>query len=210
MMRRGPYLLLILALTLLLLTGCETTKGLKGRVSSFTSSVDDDLFSQVPAEDRQEVRKAEFDLKVAEEKVRLADLKMKLAPLQKKYAGYEEDLANKYRKKAAAAVDLAKLEAIDRSGLGQKEDNIKTIADLQAKRLKIEADMVKIKAKLDTTERRIKDLTKQIEEQAQKIAGMKMLEGQEEEAIKSPSIDDEEQKEEKVDTSSVEEGKTLF
>lgn len=206
-MRRVPYSVLILALALLLLTSCRATKGLKG---SLTSGVDDDLFSQVPPEDLQEVQKAEFDLKVAEEKVRLADLEMKLAPLQKKYAGYEKNLANKYRKKAAAAVDLAKLEAIDRSGLGQKEDNIKTIADLQAKRLKIEADMVKIKAKLDTTERRIKGLTKQIEEQAQKIAGMKMLEGQEEEAIKSPSIDEEEQKEEKVDTSSVEEGKTLF
>jgi len=206
-MRRVPYSVLILALALLLLTSCEATKGLKG---SLTSGGDNDLFSQVPAEDRQEVRKAEFDLKVAEEKVRLADFKMKLVPLQKKRTGYEEDLANKYRKKAAAAVDLAKLEAIDRSGLGEKEDNIKTIADLKSKKLRIEADMVKIEAKLDTTECRIKDLTKQIEEQAEKIAGMKMLEGQEEEAIESPSIDEEKQKEEKVDTSSVEEGKTLF
>ena len=209
-MRRDLYSALILALTLLLLTGCETTKNLKGRVSSFTSSVDDDLFSQVPAEDRQEVRKAEFGLKVAEEKVRLADLKMELVPLQKKYAGYNEDLADKYREKAATAVDLAKLEAVDRSGLGQKEDNIKSIADLRSKSLKIEADMVKIEAKLDTTERQIKDLTKQIEEQAEKITGMKMLEEQEEEAIVSPSIDEEEQKEERVDTPSVEEEKTLF
>ena len=191
-MRRVPYSVLILALALLLLTSCEATKGLKG---SLTSGADDDLFSQVPPDDRQEVQKAEFDLKVAEEKVRLADLKMDLVPLQKKYAGYEEDLADKYRKKAAVSVDLARLEAIDRSGLGQKEDNIKTIADLQAKKLGIEADMVKVEAKLATTEYRIKDLTKQIEEQAEKIEGMKMHEGQEKEAIESPSIGEGEQKE---------------
>ena len=193
-MRRDLYSALILALTLLLLTSCEATKGLKGTVSSFTSSVDDDLFSQVPPEDVQEVQKAELDLKVAEETVVLADLKMKVADLQKKYAGYEEDLADKCHKKAAIGVDLAKSEAIDRSGLGQKEDNIKTIANLRAKKLKIEADMVKIGANLATTECRIKDLTKQIEEQAEKIEGIKVHERQEKEAIEGPLIGEEEQK----------------
>ena len=192
-MRRVLYSVLILELALLLLTGCETAKGLK---DSLTSSADDNLFSQVPAEDRQEVQKAEFDLKVAEEKVRLADLKMDLVPLQKKYAGHEEDLADEYREKAAVSVDLAKLEAIDRSGLGKKEDNIKTIADLQAKRLGIEANIVKIEAKLITTERRIKDLTKQIGKQAEKIESMKTLD-------QSPTIGEEEQKEEEVETPSM-------
>ena len=213
-MRRVLYSVLILALTLLLFTSCEATKGLKGsitsRVRSFTSSVDDELFSQVPAEYRQGVHKAEFDLKVAEEKVRLADLKDKLARLQKKYAGDEEDVADKYRDKASVAVDLAKLEAIDRSGLGQEEDNVKAIADLKSKKLKLEADTIKIEAKLFATERQIKDLTKQIEEQAEKIKGMKMSDEQEEEAIESPPIDEEEQKEEKVETPGSEEGKTLF
>jgi len=93
-------------------------------------------------------------------------------------------------------VDLAKLEAIDRSGLGKKEDNIETIADLQAKKLGIEANIVKIEAKLITTERRIKDLTKQIGKQAEKIESMKTLD-------QSPTIGEEEQKEEEVETPSM-------
>ena len=196
-MRRFQYLVLIVALTLLLPISCETAKGLKGsitsKMSSFTSSVDDKVYSQVPAEDRQEVRKAEFDLKVAKEKVRLANLKMDLAPVQKNYAGYEEDLADKYHEEAVVSVELAKLEAIDRAGLGQKVNNIETIADLQAEKLTLEADMVQIKAKMVTTERRIKDLTKKIEKQAEKIEGMKMPEAQEKVATESPSITEEEQ-----------------
>ena len=196
-MRRVQYLVLIVALTLLLPISCETAKGIKGSITSkmgsFTSSVDEKVYSQVPAEDRQEVQKAEFELKVAKEKVRLADLKMDLAPLQKKYAGYEEDLADKYHEKAVVSVDLAKLEAIDKSGLGQV-NNVEAIADLRAEKLKLEADIVQIEAKMVTTERRIKNLTQKIEKQADKIKGMRMLETQETAAIESPSITEEEQK----------------
>ena len=196
-MRRVQYLVLIVAFTLLLPISCETAKGLKGSITSkmgsFKSSVDDKVYSQVPAEDRQEVQKAEFDLKVAKEKVRLADLNMDLVPLQRKYAGYEEDLADKCHEKAAVSVDLAKLEAIDKSGLGQA-NNVEAIADLRAEKLKLEADIVQIEAKMVTTERRIKNLTKKIENQAEKIESMKMPEAQEKVATESPSITKEEQK----------------
>ncbi len=64
------------------------------------------------------------------------------------------------------------MEAIDRSGLGNKEDNINDIADLKSKKLKIEANRIKIEAKRDTTQRKIDDLTKQIEEQETKIMNL--------------------------------------
>ncbi|HID28810.1 MAG TPA: hypothetical protein EYP19_02260 [Desulfobacterales bacterium] len=211
-MRRVLYSVLVLMLTLLLFVGCETTKGLTSRMKSLTSTVDDELFSQVPAEERQEVLKAEFDLRVAEEKAKLADLKMKLAQLQKKHAGDEENMADKCRAKASVAVDLAKLEAIDRSGLGEKNDNLKAIADLKSKKLKLEADTIKLEARRAATERQINDLTKQIEDKAEKIEGMKMGDEQEE-AIESPSVVEEKQKEEteeQVETPSGEEGKSLF
>jgi hypothetical protein len=198
-------------LTLLLFVGCETTKGLTSRMKSLTSTVDDELFSQVPAEERQEVLKAEFDLRVAEEKAKLADLKMKLAQLQRKHAGDEENMADKCRAKASVAVDLAKLEAIDRSGLGEKNDNLKAIADLKSKKLELEADTIKLEARRAATERQINDLTKQIEDRAEEIEGMKM--GDEQEAIESPSVAEEKQQEEteeKVETPSGEEGKSLF
>lgn len=197
-MSRVPYSVLMFVLALLLLTSCETAKSIKSSITSkmksFTSSVDDEVFSQVPAGNRQEVRKAQYDLKVAEEKVKLVGLKMDLAALQKKHASYEEDLADKYHEKAVVSVDLAKLEAIDKSGLGQKEDNIKTIANLQAKKLEIEADMVKIEGNLTTTESQIKDLNKQIAEQAEKVDGMQMSEMVEEVETDSPTIAEEEQK----------------
>ena len=146
------HISLIFLLALSLLTGCEATRSL---TSSISGSSDENLLAQVPAEEREGVKKAEFDLQVAEEKVTLAEMKTELASLQKKYADYEEDAADEYQKKAEVAVELAKLEAIDRAGLGEKQANIEDIADLKAKELKIEANRIKIEAKRDTTGEKI-------------------------------------------------------
>jgi hypothetical protein len=163
------HISLIFLLALLLLTGCEATRSL---TSSISGSSDENLLAQVPAEEREEVKKAEFDLQVAEEKMKLAEMKTELASLQKKYADYEEDAADEYKKKAEVSVDLAKLQAIDRAGLGEKQANIEDIADLKAKELKIEANRIKIEAKRDTTGEKINDLLKQIEEQETKIINL--------------------------------------
>ncbi|MDH3849883.1 MAG: hypothetical protein OEV09_02380 [Deltaproteobacteria bacterium] len=168
-MKTFGYISLIFLLALSLLTGCEATRSL---TSSVSGSSDENLLAQVPAEKREEVKKAEFDLQVAEEKLKLAEMKTELASLQKKYADYEEDAAAEYQKKAAVNVDLAKLEAIDRSGLGEKKENIEDIADLKSKQLKIEVNMIKIGAKRDTTGEKINDLLKQIEEQETKIINL--------------------------------------
>ena len=160
------HISLIFLLALSLLTGCEATRSL---TSSIGGSSDENLLAQVPAEEREEVKEAEFALQVAEEKLKLAEMKKELASLQKKYADYEEDAADEYQKKAVVSVDLAKLEAIDRAGLGEKQANIEDIADLKAKELKIEANRIKIGAKRDTTGEKINDLLKQIDEQETKI-----------------------------------------
>ena len=163
------HISLIFLLALSLLTGCEATRSL---TSSISGSSDESLLAQVPAEEREEVKKAEFDLQVAQEKMTLAEMKTELASLQKKYADYEEDAADEYKKKAEVSVELAKLEAIDRAGLGEKQANIEDIADLKAKELKIEANRIKIEAKRDTTGEKINDLLKQIEEQETKIINL--------------------------------------
>jgi hypothetical protein len=163
------HISLIFLLALSLLTGCEATRSL---TSSISGSSDENLLAQVPAEEREEVKKAEFDLQVAGEKMKLAEMKTELASLQKKYADYEEDAADEYQKKAEVNVDLAKLEAIDRAGLGEKQANIEDIADLKAKELKIEANKIKIEAKRDTTGEKINDLLTQIEEQETKIINL--------------------------------------
>jgi hypothetical protein len=163
------HISLIFLLALSLLTGCEATRSL---TSSMSGSPDENLLAQVPAEEREEVKKAEFDLQVAGEKMTLAEMKTELASLQKKYADYDEDAVKEYRKKAEVGVELAKLEAIDKAGLGEKQANIEDIAALKAKELKIEANRIKIEAKRDTTGEKINDLMKQIEEQETKIINL--------------------------------------
>jgi hypothetical protein len=161
------HISLIFLLALLLLTGCEATRSLTKSGSS-----DENLLAQVPAEEREKVKKAEFDLQVAGEKMKVAEMRTELASLQKKYADYEEDAADEYQKKAEVSVDLAKLEAIDRAGLGEKKENIEDIADLKTKELKIEVNRIKIVAKRDTTGEKINDLRKQIDEQETKIMNL--------------------------------------
>ena len=172
-MRSVSMLTLSVALCLLVFTGCETTKSLSGKltskVSSMTSSTDEELFAQVPESEREDVQKAAFALKVSEEKLKLAELKIELADLQKNQAEYEEELADKFNKEAQLALDLAKLEAIDRSDLGDKEDNIKKKAGLRSKQLGVEADRVQIEAKVATSKRQIDQLIEQIEKQKETI-----------------------------------------
>lgn len=177
-MKKFWYINMALLLAFSLSVGCGTTQKAKNsvtsKVTSIISGVDQNLFAQVPEDKREGVHKAEFDLKVSEEKMKLAELKKELAINQKEYADYEQDLTKKHRKDAAVALDMAKLEAIDKAGLGNEKDNIKAIADLEAKKLNVEADSVKIKAKLEIIELRISDLTKRIEEQKARIEGMKV------------------------------------
>jgi chromosome segregation ATPase len=169
-MRTLKYASLVFLLAFSLLTGCETTRKLTSSLSGTSST--DELLAQVPTEKQKEVHEAAFNLQMAEEKLDLAGMKAELASLQKKYADYQEEVANKYHETAEVKLDLAKLEAVDKANLGEKEDNINNIADLKAKILKIEADNIKIEAKRDTTEQKIKGLTKQIEEQETKIANL--------------------------------------
>ena len=183
------HISLIFLLALSLLTGCEATRSL---TSSISGSPDENLLAQVPAEEREEVKKAEFDLQVAQEKITLAEMKTELASLQEKYADYDEDAADEYRKKAEVGVKIAKLEAIDRAGLGEKQANIKDIADLKAKELKIEANRIKIEAKRDTTGEKINDLKKQIEEQETKIINLQAA------GVPEPEKTDEEPAEDEV------------
>ena len=163
------HISLIFLLALSLLTGCEATRSL---TSSIGGSSDENLLAQVPAEEREEVKEAEFALQVAEEKLALAEMKTELASLRKKYADYAEDVADKYHDEAEVGVELAKLEAIDSAGLGDLENNKKKIANLTTKKYKIKGDRTQIEYDRDYEERKINDLLKQIDEQETKIINL--------------------------------------
>ena len=196
------YISLIFLLALSLLTGCEATRSL---TSSISGSSDENLLAQVPAEEREEVKKAEFDLQVAGEKLKLAEMKTELASLQKKYADYDEDAADEYRKEAEVGLDLAKLEAIDRSGLGDTENNRKKIADLTTKKSKIKGNRTQTEYNRDSKERKINDLLKQIDEQETKITNLEAAEVPEPEKADIMKTD-EKPAEKKVTDSATEKG----
>jgi hypothetical protein len=168
-------------LALIFIVGCSTTQELKisitSKVSSITSTVDPAIVKQIPADKREGFSKAEFDLNTANQKVKLAEQKSELAASQKKYAGLEEDLANNFQKEAEIDYDLVKIEAIINSDLGKKEDNRKIKANLQSKKLEIQADRIKINANLEATKGKIASLTQETAKMDEAIKAMKFDDG---------------------------------
>jgi len=176
-MKKFSFISLPLILIVSLIVGCKTTQNFKqsisSKIDSMTSDVDQELYGQVPEDKREGIPEAEFDLELNKNKETLATLKKERGINELKIVGYDLDIAGKNRKKAAIALDIKKLEAINSAGLGEKEKNRKTIADLNAKILSIDEDIVKIKSKQDSVEGVVNDLNRQIEEQEKKVKGMK-------------------------------------
>lgn len=176
-MKRFSFISLPLILIVVLAVGCKTTQSFKQSIAStfdsMTSDVDQELYGQVPEDKRKGIPEAEFDLELNKNKETLATLKKERGINELKILGYDLDIASKHRKKAAIALDIKKLEAINSAGLGKKEKNRKTIADLKAKVPNIDKDIVEIEAKQDNVKGVINDLNRQIEEQGKKVKGMK-------------------------------------
>jgi chromosome segregation ATPase len=174
MMKRLLYLNLVLLLALFLAIGCQSTlakipgtKASSGAAAKQTTDVS--LYNKVPASMKADVKEAEFDLKQtkanvnrAKKKVEIADLKRERSVLQKKYADFGLQVANATQRGAEVNVELKQWEAIDAAGLGDKESNIKTIANLKSKQLKAEDSMIQSKASLETTGVKIKKISKRI------------------------------------------------
>jgi hypothetical protein len=144
------------------------------------------LYSQVPAAMRAPVKEAEFDLKeakakaeIAREKVKLADLQKERALLEVKWADYGMKWAEINEKAAELAIEIRTMEAIDNANLGDKEHNIKEIANLKTKKLGMESDAIQVKAEFDTAELKIKNLTKEIEAQNMRVQNMENKKPQE-------------------------------
>jgi predicted nucleic acid-binding Zn-ribbon protein len=161
-----------LLLLVLLLSGCITLPS----IGKTPAADQGDLYTKVPAAMRAPVNEAEYDLKQARTSIDFAKEKVKLAEMQKQRSHLENDYANCalklaeiVEKKATVSVDLKKIEAIENSGLGDKESNIKQIADLRTRELGIESDRVRAKAEVDTLDVKIKKLAKEIEAQEKKV-----------------------------------------
>jgi chromosome segregation ATPase len=171
-MKRLLVLNLVLLLALFLAIGCTTLDkitGTKSKSGAAKKTTDVSLYNKVPASMKADVKEAEFDLKEtkanvnrAKKKVEIAELKKDRSGLQKKYADFELDVAEAAQQGAEVNVELKQWEAIDAAGLGDKESNIKTIANLKSRQLKAEDSKIQSKASLETTGLKIKRLSKKI------------------------------------------------
>ncbi len=176
-MKRNIKIYFLGLLALIFIAGCATTQELKTsittKVSSITENVDPAIVNQVPADKKEGFAKAEFALNLAKQKVKLAEIKSEVAASHKKYAGLEEDLANNFQKEAEIDYDLVKIEAIISSDLGKKEDNLKLKANLQSKKLHIQAERIKLDANLEATKKRSEYLSTDAARMDEAIKAMK-------------------------------------
>jgi hypothetical protein len=181
MMKRLLILNLALLLALLLVTGCQSTlaklPGVKsGSGATAKKSSDVSLYNKVPASMKADVKEAEFDLKQSKANVNrskklveIADLKRERAILHKKHADFGLQVANAMQQAAEVNVELKQWEAIDAAGLGDKETNIKNIANLKSKQLKAEDSKIQSTASRETTGVKIKKLSKKINSMESKL-----------------------------------------
>jgi hypothetical protein len=176
-MKRFLYIILTLVVTVSFTGGCATMNKISvPKITGGSEKSDSDLYRKVPASLRADVKEAEFDLKrakanalMAEEKLTLSEMKKEREILRNKYAKYSKNLSEVLLKKADIGVEISKMEAIDNSNLGDRASNIKTIANMKTKKLGMESDEIEIKADMDMTNLRIKQLNKLIIAQEKKI-----------------------------------------
>jgi nitrogen regulatory protein PII len=170
--------IIFLLVTTLACAGCATMEDLKTSitttVTSITSNVDPALVAKVPDDKRAGFPKAEFAVRLGEEKLKLAQLKSELAAKERKSVDYDEDLVNTDLKEVSLEYDIVKMEAIDASGLGKKEDNIKALTGLKLKKNELQSDRIKINANKDATKRQIQDITEKIKAQEEKVKNFTM------------------------------------
>jgi hypothetical protein len=170
-MKKYVFLGLLIAVTLF--SGCLKFPMIK----SSPKKTEQGLYTKVPAAMQAGVREAEYDLKEAKaqvdlssEKVKLAQMRKDMAILEKNYADFEMKMAETLVKGAELELERKKLEAVDNSNLGDKEENIKRIADLRKQGLSVESENIQIKAELDILDMKIKKLAKEIKERKTQLA----------------------------------------
>jgi len=167
------YVFLGILIPITLFSGCLKLPMIK----SSPKKTEQGLYTKVPAAMQGSVREAEYDLKkakaqvdLASEKVKLAEMRKDKAILEKNYADFEMRMAETQVKAAELEVKRKKLEAVDNSNLGDREENIKRIADLKKQELNVESENIQNKAELDILDMKIKKLAKEIQERKTQLA----------------------------------------
>lgn len=139
----------------------------------FGSPVDAELAAQVPPNKREAMNKADYDLACANQDLELAKLKEELADKQDDLANLNTKLAKSQSRAAEIALDIAKMEAIIGSNLGNAEDNEKILKELKTDRAKNETERSEYKSKIAQSTLFVRDWTQRVAVKEKSVAEFK-------------------------------------
>lgn len=173
-MKHKIYIVSILAAACLLNIGCVSSVSTAyNNVKSSLESSDSKttaLYNQVPMDDREQVEALRFELKVTEQAHVISQLKSDRDDLQ-----HDRSVANRkrlelLRQEQQHRVHLARMEAVDRNGLGDKIDNINSITDIQVDAIKVQQKRLSYERDVSVLEVKITELDIAISEQEDKLS----------------------------------------
>ncbi len=159
-----------------LFCGCQATDQVKGfaRKSGIRTATTPDpiAFNQVPERNRGEAITAAEALRLARERNKLAEMREELTKIEADLAKVESAATASRLNEKSALFKKSQFEAIDKTGLGDKEENIAAIGKLASRAAKHESDALADEAKANILNRRAEQRREATEVQAQKVAGL--------------------------------------
>ncbi|MFP6901587.1 MAG: hypothetical protein VCA36_11635, partial [Opitutales bacterium] len=148
-------------------------KGLVRKAGIRTQTTPDPIaFNQVPKRNLGEAQKAANDLHLARERNTLAELHKDLAKIEAELTEFESKVTLSRLNQRDALFKKAQFEAIDASGLGDKEENIVAIGKLASRAAKHEASALKDDSRATILRRRAEQSRAKVEAQAERVAGL--------------------------------------
>ena len=167
-MKTKLFVISILAAAASLGIGCTSVTNAyhsaKSKLGKSETSVQTNaLYAQVPDADKTQVSSASSELELTKAELDLAELQQDHSNLLAKRSEYNTARLGYLSQEKTYRVQLAKLEAIDRNELGDKINNVESIAAVHIKALKIQQKRVELDGKVTVLDVRLgrveKDLT---------------------------------------------------
>ncbi len=159
-----------------LFCGCQATdqvKGLARKTGIRTQTTPDPIaFNQVPDRNKEDAFAAAEALRLARERHKLTELREDLFKVEVELAQFERRAAANRLSERSALFKKSQFEAIDKSGLGDKEENIASIGKLASRAAGHDSNALKDEAQVTILKRRVDQRRAAVDAQAQKVAGL--------------------------------------
>lgn len=172
-MKYKIYIVSILATACSLNIGCVSSvstayNNVKNSLES-TDSKSVALYNQVPTEDRVQVDSLSHELKITEQAHVISQLKSDRDDLRHDRSVADRNRLNLLRQEQQYRVQLARMEAVDRNGLGDRIDNINSITDIHVDAIKVQQKRLSYERDVSVLEVKIAKLDIAISKQEDKL-----------------------------------------